>query len=644
MIDKHSIKEAWQNYHHLAELAHSPLVDSVLYRDLVWEGDVGANAGIAVRALLGWARAQLAVSSIVSKRENAEILRLRFVEQWTVGEVAAELKLSENSIKSRQKTGWNQTARILQKETAARQGDTERSQSVCETRYGALTAGQQRVVRYLSVFDEPVPSQFLINQTDALHDLIAANLVQTVGERTFILHPRLRDFIKLGETERIEWHTVAGHLYIEREAFLRAARHWQRAGMWVESADLLISHKDALGEYEQGQATSLTDWQQLLQNFAKAVLATDEQWAQINILIGRVGKLTNQSLGLVLGAYRRAQRATKLPATRAEIFYWRGHANQEWNVDDALFELGYCYKIAQMHPDDDGTKFWAIKAALLLAWLHITQHPDAEIAKAWLEKATDALGDKNWYGLRADLHNTWSEFYKYRQQRAEQLSHCREGVVAASHANDPLRLLKMTYQLGVAFFQSGAGYYPQARTALTQCELWADATSNHYMQGQIQNALGGLVFEESADYPRAKTHYHRAYDASSAANNTHSIAAACYNIAEVSVILGEIEQAQRYMTEGLDRANSIRNESLPRAFAYLRRAYPELTTGLHPRQQKAIVFVRKNEQITRREQCELTGMSKEQAGRDLNDLVVREIFCRVGKGRSTAYMLREGVT
>ncbi len=61
---------------------------------------------------------------------------------------------------------------------------------------------------------------------------------------------------------------------------------------------------------------------------------------------------------------------------------------------------------------------------------------------------------------------------------------------------------------------------------------------------------------------------------------------------------------------------------------------------LNPRQRQAILYVRTKERITNAEYRTLTGAIKKTASRDLDDLVGKNVFARLGTtGRGTAYTL-----
>ncbi len=67
------------------------------------------------------------------------------------------------------------------------------------------------------------------------------------------------------------------------------------------------------------------------------------------------------------------------------------------------------------------------------------------------------------------------------------------------------------------------------------------------------------------------------------------------------------------------------------------------TTGLNERQTKVVFYVKKKGKITNQEFQKLLNVSKRTATNDLEDLVKRQLFEKVGtRGRGTFYKLKKG--
>ncbi|MGB1250266.1 MAG: hypothetical protein ACPG8W_06505 [Candidatus Promineifilaceae bacterium] len=651
MIKAGDVEIGWQNYHNLSLLAHSPLVDTVIYQKLCWEGDRDSpQIGRNVQIILQWAADELALSHVESKRENAVILRRRYIDHESLAKVAEPYGIRPSNVAQRQKTSVRQITQILNKELQSNHGEAKRLAALCQTRYAALGSDQQRTIGYLAIFEKAEPLVFLNQHKQytvgsVLPAFLAANAVQQDADGEIRVHPRFLEYVRerLSSAEKQAHHSFVGYLYQGQQDFLQAATHWQQAEMWQEAAQMLIEHKAFLGEYEQDSAETLTQWQQLLAKFTRRRLKkNDEQWAQINLLIGNVAQLTKQPIEVALEAYGNALRWGKTTVTQAEIYFQRAHANQQKDVAQALYDVAQCCHLCEVHEDNEAITFCYIRAMLLQAWLLFAQKRDARSGRAWLEKAGEALetkSGKGWLSLRADWHNAWGEFYKYKQLCPERLQHCRHAVDTAYLANDPLRILKMTYQLGRVYTQCGPKYYAQAHREFEKSYRWATDTKNQYLKGAIQNAWGELVFFESSDFQKALAYYQRAYDIAGNAGDMLSLAAACFNATEALLELGDVEAAQKYMSEGEKKVSETGNQSLPKQFAYLRCKFPEVVNDLLPRQRDAIRFVRQHRQITKKQYQDLIQRSASMAARDLNDLVARKIFERHGKTRGIYYAL-----
>ncbi|MGD8504227.1 MAG: hypothetical protein PVH49_11500, partial [Syntrophobacterales bacterium] len=62
--------------------------------------------------------------------------------------------------------------------------------------------------------------------------------------------------------------------------------------------------------------------------------------------------------------------------------------------------------------------------------------------------------------------------------------------------------------------------------------------------------------------------------------------------------------------------------------------------GLNKRQVKAINFIKKNGYITNDYYIKINQISDRHARRDLSELVNMDLVARIGKGRSTRYVLK----
>lgn len=638
-ITREDVKFAWQNYNDLLTLSHLRLVLSTLCQSLLWAGDEGANAGYSVRAVLYWAMKRLAASKSSAKQNNAAILEDRFVSNYSVAQTVELHDKDEQYVQRRQRTAWKQTTDILESEQTELRGEVERAKWVCAERFKALDGQGKKLLKFMAVFDLPIPPNYLIYHDNQLPYLLDANMVQWGDDRHVQVHPRIVAYVRdlLTRAEQEMFHTQAGDLYAEGGHVLLAAMQWQAAGRWQAAADILINNRHKIGDFDT--LHTLNQWQAVLRHFAARQLTMGEDRAKINLMLGNAAKMTDAPLQIALEAYQQAIVSATTSATHAEIYYERGHALQEYDARQAILQLETCCSLSY----DPQAIYWVIKAQLLLAWLHLVHRNDLEEGRRWLMQAEQGLVDKvgrRWEGLRADWHNTWSEHYKYMQEFAKMLRHSEQAVILAERSGDPLRIVKMTYQLGAAYHQNGSAYAQRAREMLEQCEKWATQMGYDVMIGKIQNIWGATSFERQA-YDEALQHYQQAEKVFHDAGEKRSYAATQYNQAEVLFASGNAMQALEMMNNGHKIAQASGNQTLSDWFEpRLRKMYIESREGLNMRQRKAIHSVRENGKMTKKQYCSLNApCSEATARRDLDRLMAEKIFERHGKGRGTYYIL-----
>jgi len=62
---------------------------------------------------------------------------------------------------------------------------------------------------------------------------------------------------------------------------------------------------------------------------------------------------------------------------------------------------------------------------------------------------------------------------------------------------------------------------------------------------------------------------------------------------------------------------------------------------LNDRQRKAVEYVRKHGKIGNKEYRQITGLGKVYTTKELNELIKKKIFVKIGKGSATHYVLSE---
>ena len=635
-IDTEMVKHAWQQYGNLAALAHVSLAEMPICATLRWEGDEGALIGYSVQAVLTWAVERLGAQGGKTKPENAKILINRFVFGHSIAESADLHNKDAEYIKRRTRTAWKQTANIIIEEAATLHNHSTRQTWICEERFAALGQRSQQLLKFMAVFDRPIPPTYLIYHDNQLPHLLDANVVRQHDGRRVQIHPCLVDYVRgvLTLDELHDFYKQAGDLYANDNHVLLAATHWQTAGKWKKAANLLIANRDKLGDFDKRHA--LDRWQTVLQGFDRYQLSKEQQ-AQIELMLGNVAKLTKAPLPIALDAYQRALLSAETTATKAEIYFERGDAYREHDVDQAIAQFQQCCNLYQ----DPTASYWVIKSQQRLAWIYRTQCNNSAEAVRWLDKVEAALTDQagpKWDGLRADWHNTWSEHHKYEQNTEQSLWHSQQAVIMAERSQDRLRLVKMTFQLGAAYYKNGLP--ERARAELQRCDQWAAKMRYDVMRGKVQQVWGALEFDQE-QFDEAVRHYQLASDAFEQAGERRSQAAMQYNQAEALFEAGQAVQAIGLMARGHALAKASGNQNLRDIFEpQLRRDYVEAREGLNERQRRAIWFARNHDgKIKNKQYQDLNNCARKTAERDLNALVDLGIVVKGGKGRGAHYSI-----
>jgi Fic family protein len=144
------------------------------------------------------------------------------------------------------------------------------------------------------------------------------------------------------------------------------------------------------------------------------------------------------------------------------------------------------------------------------------------------------------------------------------------------------------------------------------------------------------------DYPQAIGCYALAREIYLEMGNRNRQASACYDLAEAYAALGDAAAGRKYFQEGLDVARELGLARYQRSFAELAQSFTELLPleiSLSTRQQRILEYVGARGGIKSEECAELIEVSKEQAIRDLNDLIDKGLLSRQGKARQTTYVI-----
>lgn len=124
--------------------------------------------------------------------------------------------------------------------------------------YGALPAGQQSLLQFLSVFREPVGKSVLSfwqpgEETHATKDLVSLQesfLVDEIQPEVFRVHEKYQKLAALQRYDRREFHRRAAEYYRAYAKFpsdyLEAAHHYAEAGEFDRAAKMLAGRGESL--------------------------------------------------------------------------------------------------------------------------------------------------------------------------------------------------------------------------------------------------------------------------------------------------------------------------------------------------------------------------------------------------------------
>jgi tetratricopeptide (TPR) repeat protein len=426
----------------------------------------------------------------------------------------------------------------------------------------------------------------------------------------------------LPPSERQQHHRTAAQLYESCRDYLEAAYHWRGAGELETAVHLLLNHYSNIIASRHGEA-----YADLLAQFQPYEMSP-ELWPRLKLIAGQVAEIL-EDVDRALQEYQLALGAADL-ATKTLAYYRRAKAFQHKNIPESLAHYDYCIQLAQAVEGFPLTAVYIDRA-----WLYFQELRDLPQAEADLQRAETSI-QPNDRRTRSDLHNAWGELYYYRQDMAQAIQHHLQGWLAANEVQDAERMMKSAHNLGLAYAEDGL--YQQALDYLQRSQKLAADVGHRKMEGLTYKSIGACYFwlhqlETAIDY------YGRAYDIFVEMLNHNLQAYICCDLAEAYLQIGQADEAQPFIDEGITLAQRSGNDALVRLLQSLAEQAPKYAVELNEREVGAIEFVRENGRITNQDYRDLTGVSQKQAVRDLNKLVDDGLLQRVGKGRATRYEL-----
>ncbi|MGB1250722.1 MAG: sigma factor-like helix-turn-helix DNA-binding protein [Candidatus Promineifilaceae bacterium] len=626
------VADAWRTFRNKTYLSKSALAQMALVQACVLAGDESTSLRFGVRAVLLWALMQVEGTGQKRYLRQAKVLRLRYVEGLTVGEVMARLNSPESTIKSQQRAGIKATADVLAQETGQGIG-WYRPKSI-ELRITSCTLAELTLLRFLAVFRRAVPLQVTVSAEEIIFQphtrtLQQANLLlQTVDGLD--LHSEVRSIVTGLTPPQIllDNHNIAARFYEREQSIGAAIYHWQQAGEQTVAAQSLLAQATQLGTDEV-----LT----LLDNFNRPKLPRDE-WARLQLLHGQMiehSQRADRSLDAAIEVYEDALSADA-PLIQAEACYRLARAYQLCDMQTALTHYASAEQLLIMQTTEVGRQLLA-NVYISRGWIYIDQLADKELARRELESAEKHLSlneDDTWLQLRSDWHNAWGNFFlSHRQMEQSQVS-LRQAWLLARRAGDVARTIKVGYNLGRGYLHMGL--FPEAYRFLLESQGLAHETGDQRMVALCNKTLGAYHIWNGEQYATALPLYQLAYDHFKQSGNTFWLASTCYDLAEVLILLGRMEAALLFLEEGEPLVEA--ETELGTAFQQLRGRFSELLAELTSRQRDILHYARTHNGINKRICSGLLNISERQSLREINVLVKRGLLGRTGGGRATNYV------
>ncbi len=632
----------------LLELGTSPLAQSSLVATCFLSDEPVTLDGraLALTAVMHWAVERLRPAGELQWTAYAWriylLLEHFYLHGMRVSELAEKMGVVEQTLYDTRPLAFNAAAGVLRQELAAPQDLPRRKQQYVAMRYAGLLPAEQAILRCAAIFRHPVDLALLESilarsESDAtartpiaLTRLFDNRLLVSNDEHTIVIaHPEIRPYLLglLSSGERRAWHEAAAGRSAESGDYIDAAIHFRQAGMLRSAAELLVSHHQAIVDNMQRE-----ELRAMLAEFRPGELA-ETTWVQMKIIAGGLAEMM-QDVDTAAVEYGKALSARDLE-TKALAYYRRARVLELKNLDEALAHYLYCIQLLESNP-----RLPALLARVYvdLAWIYIQERPDLPQAWDLLTKATRLVeaGDRETW---SQLHNALGDWHYHNRSLKEALEHHQQGWLAANEIQNLDLMLNSAHNLGTIYTETGD--YAHALEYLHTAGRLAAQSGNRKMEAMVQKSLGACYFWMK-DFPQAIAHDAQAREIYIEMGNRNRQASACYDLAEAYSALGEVNEGRVFFKEGTSIAAEMGLKRYQDSFEELASVYPGLARpekGLSDRQQQILAYLKEIGELKSDECARLTGISKEQAIRDLNELVEMGILTRQGKARATRYLM-----
>lgn len=632
----------------LLELATSPLAQSSLVTGCFLSDEPVTldGRGRALMAVLHWVVERLRPAGETHWTAHPWrfylLLTHFYLHGMRVSELAEQMAVVDQTLYDTRPAAFNAVAGVLRQELSAPQDADGRKQQYIALRYASLLPVEQLILRCAAIFRHPIDVGLLeemlrrsekaltLEPVFNLNRLIDNHLLISNDEHSLVMvHPEIRIFLLglLTPVQRRAWHEAAAHSASDTGDYLDAAVHYRQAGMLRSAAELLVSHQREIVDTMQGE-----ELRAMLAEFRQAELS-EATWVQVKIIAGGLAEMM-QDVDTAAAEYGKALNARDLES-KALAYYHRARVLESKNLDEALAHYQYCILLLE---ENDKLPTLLQKAYIDQAWIYIQERPDLEQARRLLDGASSLVKQsdrESW----SQLHNAWGDWYFHQGRIKEAVEHHQQGWLAANEIQNLELMLNSAHNLGTVYTDLGESAL--ALDYLRKAQQLALQSGNRKMEAMCNKSLGACYFWMK-DFAHAIECYALAREIYIEMGNRNRQASACYDLAEAYAALGNVSAGRKYYQEGLGLAHELGLERYQRNFAELAQSYSELLPSeinLSTRQQRILEHVRANGEIKSEQCASLIEVSKEQAIRDLNDLIDKGLLSRQGRARNTSYVI-----
>ncbi|MGB1250989.1 MAG: tetratricopeptide repeat protein [Candidatus Promineifilaceae bacterium] len=596
--------------------------------------------GILVRYCLQWGIEQFRPKGerqwLDNRWRRYNVLYAPYFEGATFEQVATLVGVSNSAIYKSRRRAIQRLATILehaQTDLPTRNGCIA---FVCQQRYLAQSAENQRLLRFLSLLEyesaeflrttfAPLAPHPTFHQT--LKTLAEHHLTHTNAEQ-LVIHPAMRNYVatQLSDSEKSDWENAIGRQKNETHQWLDAARHWLRGNHAEQAANILLKQAHAL--IAMGEVRLL---QALLRQINPAFV-TEITSHQIYIQLGQIA-LQADDVDTALGAFRTALTAPT-PILQSEAHLGCARAYRRNNIDLALHHYANCISLAS---ETGRSKHLLLDALLDRATLYSQERSDSERADADWQRA-NKLVEPHQHRLLTRLHHTRAKWHVQQQNETQSLQRQELAWISAEKSKQPDLMMRQAHDLGVAYVWNGD--HARGLNLLQQSQQHAQAVGDHTIEAATYKTIGAS-YAFQGDYVQAIQYYQHALDLFQESGNETWQAAVYADLTEayaeiVVKMRSSFQTAQTLATQtGANELQQYLNQ-LARIYPYLM----PLKTPLNAYQQIAIDYVKRHGPITRKQYLSQTQRSKSAASRDLQGLVTLDLLKVEGQGRSTRYVLK----